>query len=357
MTQPRRSPRGVKPAGSGPGLTVAVTGPTGEIGKPFIRELERTREVQKIIGMARRPFDPKSEGWFKTEYRQGDVLDRESVDKLVKDADVVVHLAFIVVSASDRTRDINLEGSRNVFQAAVDAKKVKRLVYTSSVAAYGFHEDNPQPLTEDVPTRGTDAHPYSAQKAELESVLAEVVGGAEIDTYVFRPCIVAGPDARMLIEAIPYVQLGEKMPGAVRRLFDVVPILKPVIPDPGVPFQLVHHDDVATALRAAVVGKGKPGVFNLAGDDEITMKALADAMGWYSIPVPELAVDATAEIVSRIPFMPAEATWVNAGRVPVLMSTEKARKELKWKPKKSSRDTLRETVEAHRPDYQAATEG
>ena len=356
MTQPRRAPRGVKPAGSEPGLTVAVTGPTGEIGKPFIRELERTRGITRIIGMARRPFDPQSEGWFKTEYRQGDVLDRASVDDLVEDADVVVHLAFIVVSASDRTRDINLEGSRNVFQAAVDAG-VKRLVYTSSVAAYGFHEDNPQPLTEEVPTRGTDAHPYSAQKAELESVLAEVVGGSAIETYVFRPCIVAGPDARMLIEAIPYVQLGEKMPGAVRRLFDVVPILKPVIPDPGVPFQLVHHDDVATALKAAVLGEGEPGIYNLAGDDEITMSALADAMGWYSIPVPELAVDATAEIVSRMPFMPAEATWVNAGRVPVLMSTEQARKKLRWKPRHDSRETLRQTVEAHRPDYQAATEG
>ena len=76
-----------------------------------------------------------------------------------------------------------------------------------------------------------------------------------------------------------------------------------------------------------------------------------------SIRVPELAVDATAEIVSRIPFLPAEATWVNAGRVPVIMATDRARKELKWKPQKSSRETLRETVEAHRPDDQAAAEG
>ncbi|MDQ3742501.1 MAG: NAD-dependent epimerase/dehydratase family protein, partial [Actinomycetota bacterium] len=73
---------------------------------------------------------------------------------------VVVHLAFIVLGASDRTRDINLEGSRNVFEAAV-AAGVKRLVYTSSVAAYGFHEDNPVPLGEEVPTRGSEAHPSS----------------------------------------------------------------------------------------------------------------------------------------------------------------------------------------------------
>ncbi len=348
--------RNIKPAGSGPGLTVAVTGPTGEIGKPFVQALERTREVKRILGMARRPFDPASLGWRKTEYRQGDITNRDDVDALVEEADVVVHLAFIVLGASDATRDINLEGSRNVFEAAV-AAKAKRLVYTSSVAAYGFHEDNPLPLTEDTPTRGTEEMPYSAQKAELENVLREVTEGADTDVYVFRPCIVAGPEAQMLVQALPYVRIGDKLPGALRAFFDNVPILKPVIPDPGVPFQLVHHDDVATALRAAVLGKGEPGVFNLAGDDEITMRALADAMGWYSIPVPELAVDATAEIVSRMPFLPAEATWVNAGRVPVLMSTAKARKELAWKPKHDSRETLRQTVEAHRPDYQAGTEG
>jgi UDP-glucose 4-epimerase len=347
-------PRGARPAGSGAGLTVAVTGPTGEIGKPFIRELERSRDVTRIIGMARRPFDPSSMGWAKTEYRQGDVLDEQAVEALVAEADVVVHLAFIVLSASDRTRDINLEGSRNVFAAAARASKVKRLVYTSSVAAYGFHDENELPLTEDTPARGSRDFPYSAQKAELEQVLSQATDGSGLELYVFRPCIVAGPDARMLVDAIPYVQLGEKLPGVVRRLFDTVPVLKPVIPDPGVPFQLVHHDDVATALRAAVEGKGKPGVYNLAGDGEITFADLADALGWYSVPVPDLAVDATAEVVTRLPFVPAEAKWVEAGRVPVLMATDRARRVLKWKPRHSSRETLEQTVGAHREDLQGA---
>jgi UDP-glucose 4-epimerase len=346
-------PRGVKPAGSGAGLTVAVTGPTGEIGKPFIDALERTRDVKRVIGMARRPFDPKSRGWRKVEYRQGDVLDRADVDALVTGADVVVHLAFIVLGASDRTRDINLEGSRNVFDAAV-AAGAKRLVYTSSVAAYGFHDENPQPLTEDVPARGTEAHPYSAQKAELEKVLEEAVVGAKIDTYVFRPCIVAGPEATMLVDAIPYVKINDALPGAARRLLDVMPILKPLIPDPGVPFQLVHHDDVASALTAAVLGKGDPGVYNLAGDGQITMSDLADALGWYSIPVPDLAVDATAEVVSRIPFLPAEASWVNAARTPVLMSTERARKALRWKPEHDAHTTLRQTVAGAREELEPA---
>jgi UDP-glucose 4-epimerase len=333
-------------------LTVAVTGPTGEIGKPFIRALERQHDITRVLGMARRPFDPKAHGWSKTEYRQGDVLDRAAVDALCAEADIVVHLAFIIVAGSKQSHDINLEGSRNVFEAAVKAK-AQRLVYASSVAAYGFHEENPQPLTEDVPARGTEAHPYSADKAAVEDVLSEVVENSNTDAYVFRPCIVAGPEAPLLINSIPYVQLGDRMPGAVRALFDQVPILKPVLPDPGVPFQLVHHDDVATALRSAVLGRGTAGVYNLAGPGEVTMRDLADALGYYTVPTPELAVDATAEIVSRLPFMPDEASWIEAARIPVLMDTAKARSQLKWRPRHDALDTLRATVEAHREDLSA----
>jgi len=333
-------------------LTVAVTGPTGEIGKPFIRALERQHDVTRILGMARRPFDPKQHKWTKTEYRQGDVLDRAAVDALCAEADVVVHLAFIIVAGSKQSHDINLEGSRNVFEAAVKAK-AQRLVYASSVAAYGFHEENPQPLTEDVPARGTEAHPYSADKAAVEDVLSEVVENSNTDAYVFRPCIVAGPEAPLLINSIPYVQLGDRMPGAVRALFDQVPILKPVLPDPGVPFQLVHHDDVATALRSAVLGRGTAGVYNLAGPGEVTMRDLADALGYYTVPIPELAVDATAEIVSRLPFMPDEASWIEAARIPVLMDTAKARSQLKWRPRHDALATLRATVDAHREDLSA----
>ena len=75
----------------------------------------------------------------------------------------------------------------------------------------------------------------------------------------------------------------------------------------------MHHDDVATALRAAVLGRGEPGVYNLAGAGEITMRDVADALGYYTVPLPELAVDATAEIVSRLPFLPPEAR-VGRGR-------------------------------------------
>ncbi|MFL5854094.1 MAG: NAD-dependent epimerase/dehydratase family protein [Solirubrobacteraceae bacterium] len=329
-------------------LTVAITGPTGDIGRALVRTLERSRAIGEIRGMARRPIDPKY-GFKRLEYRQGNVLDEGDVERFVAGADVVVHLAFIILGSHEETRSINLEGSRNVFQAAI-ACGAKRLVYASSVAAYGFHTDNPQPLTEDVPPRGTSEFYYSAQKAELEGLLAGLTEGVDLDTYVFRPCIVAGPDALLMVDNIPYVRISEQLPGAVRRVFDVVPMLKPVVPDPGVPYQLVHHDDVATAIRAAIQGRGEPGVYNLAGDGELTVSDLASEMGYYAVPVPELAVEATAAITARLPFMPPEAAWIQAFRVPAIMDTTKARKQLGWRPKHSGHDALRAMVAAARAE-------
>ena len=325
------------------GLTVAVTGPTGAIGKALVRALEGDDSVGRIVGMARRPFNPADLGWVKTEYRQGDVLDRDSVDRLTEGADVVVHLAFLIMGSQDETEEINLRGSRNVFESAFDAG-AGRLIYTSSVAAYGFHDDNPTVLTETVPARGTEEHYYSAQKAAVEEMLESIAAKYESDVYVFRPCIVAGHSATELIENIPYVQLGERLPDPVRKLVGTIPLLRPVIPDPGTPFQLVHEDDVASALAAAVRGEGTPGIYNLAAEGEITTTDLAHALGWYAIPIPELAVDVTARVVSRLPLMPARATWVNAVRVPVLMDCTKARTELGWEPGYDALGTLAELI-------------
>lgn len=332
------------------GLTVTVTGPTGDLGIALVSALERSRQVKKIVGMARSPFDPGAVGWKKTEYRQGDVRDAASVRDAVKASDVVVHLAFAILSASDATRAVNIDGSKVVFEEAAKAG-AERICYASSVAAYGFHQDNPDWLTEEIEPRGTPEHFYSAQKAEVEQVLAQVLlRHRKTSAYVFRPCIVAGPRAQTLLEEIPYVRLSEAMPDAVVRLLGFMPMLRPVIPDPGTRFQLVHEDDVASAFVAGVLGKGEPGPYNLAGGGTLKTGDLAHALGWYSIPVPEMAVDATAEVITRLPKAPPQLAWIHSVRKEVLMKTDRARRELGWKPKYSSRRTLKELVAAHRAD-------
>jgi nucleoside-diphosphate-sugar epimerase len=324
-------------------LTVAVTGPTGEIGLALLAELERDSAVGAVRGMARRPFDPAAEGWGKVAYRRGDILDRGSLAALFDGADVAVHLAFAIFGGREETRRVNLEGSRNVFEAAI-AAGVQRLVYASSVAAYGFHPENPQPLTEEVPARGSESFYYSAQKAELESALDDLMAGSELEAYVFRPCIVAGPQATMLIEkTVEGVRLGDPLP-ALRRGAGRLPLPKPVLPDPGVPIQLVHHDDVARALAAAIAGKGEPGAYNLAGEGETSIGGIARALGWHTVPVPGPAVGLGAALAKRLTFLSPQLEWATALRTPVLMDAGKARRELGWKPRFDAEETLIQTA-------------
>lgn len=330
------------------GLTVAVTGPTGEIGIPAVDALEREPEVDRIIGMARRPFDPSSYGWAKTEYRRGDVLDRPAVQDLVAEADVVVHLAYVILGSRAESRLVNLDGTRNVFEAAVAAQRPRRLVYTSSVAAYGYHPDNPQPLTEDVPTRGSEEHYYSQQKAECEELLTETTAGSDLQVYVLRPCIVAGPRATALADSMPWRQVAARLPSVVRTALAKVPAIRMVVPDPGNPLQLVHHDDVAAAITAVTVGRGEPGAYNLAGGGTVTFGEVATSLGALAVPVPRSAAVLASNVVARLPWVPAMAEWVHVARTPVLMDTTRARTELGWRPQHTAAETLREMTAALR---------
>jgi UDP-glucose 4-epimerase len=325
------------------GLTVAVTGPTGEIGISTVDALEQDSEVERILGMARRPFDPAEHGWSKTEYRQGDILDRAVVDALVADADAVIHLAFVIMGSREESARINLEGTRNVFEATVAADRPRRLVYTSSVAAYGYHSDNPIPITEDVPTRGSPEHYYSQQKAACESVLVEITADSPLEVFVLRPCIVAGPKAPALADAMPWNQL----PGPVKRVIQLLP-LKPPFPDPGTPLQLVHHDDVASAIALAATTSAPPGAYNIAADGVISMSEVAEALGARPVRVPRFAATVASEVIARLPFVPSALEWLHVGRTSVVMDTAKARTQLGWSPKYTAAETLSALAECVR---------
>ena len=189
------------------GLTVAVTGPTGEIGLSTVDALERDPAVSRVVAMARRPFDVAAHGWRKTEYRQGDILDRASVDALVADADVVVHLAYLIMGSREESRRTNLDGTRNVFEAAVAADRPTRLVYTSSVAAYGYRRDNPVPLTEDDPDPGVRRALLLRAEGRVREPCCTGSPTAPASTSTsLRPCIVAGPEATALADSMPWRQ-------------------------------------------------------------------------------------------------------------------------------------------------------
>ena len=201
------------------------------------------------------------------------MLDPDAVDALAREADVLVHLAFIILGGREETRTVNLTGSRNVFAAA--ARHVARLVYTSSVAAYGFHADNPQPLTEDV---------RAARQRALLLLGAE--GRARGGAATRRP--------RARARDLRAAPVHRRRPGRADAAAPAPAASRCLLPDPGTPFQLVHHDDVADALVAATLGAGPPGAYNLAGDGTITLGDLARALGRLRVPGPALLLGPAA---------------------------------------------------------------
>jgi nucleoside-diphosphate-sugar epimerase len=323
------------------GLTVAVTGPTGTFGLALMPLLEADDRIERVIGIARRPFDPEERGWSKMEYRRGDVRDVDALRTSFEDADVVVHLAFLIVGGGkETTHAINVEGTLNAFRAAAEGR-VQRFVYASSIAAYGFHPDNPVGMTEEWATRPAGRLFYAQEKAELEHLLQEeAVSHPETALYLLRPPVVLGPDAVGAKVSIPTVlePLVRGIGAGLRRL----PGLPALVPD--LPFQLIHQDDVAEALRLCIVGAGPPGAYNIAADDVVTGVDIARELGLRAVRVPGRPVAAAARAVSNLPFLPSSAQWIEAISHPAIMDTTKARTRLGWTPRHSAIESLRATV-------------
>ena len=93
-------------------------------------------------------------------------------------------------------------------------------------------------------------------------------------------------------------------------------------------------------------GRGSPGPYNLAGNGTLTFSDIADALGWYSVPLPASAVTTSADLVARIPNLPAIVAWIHSVRKPVLMKTDRAKKELGWKPGEPSQGDAEVLVSA-----------
>jgi nucleoside-diphosphate-sugar epimerase len=320
------------------GLTVAVTGPTGTFGLALMPLLEADDRVDHVIGIARRPFDPAKRGWTKMEYRRGDVRDAGVLRTAFDGVDVVVHLAFLILSGGrETTRAINIEGTLNAFGAAAEVG-AKRFVYASSIAAYGFHRDNPIGIKEDWATRPADRLFYAQEKAELEHLLQEEAARhPQTALYLLRPPIVLGPDAIGAKVSIPALlaPVVRGMGAALRR----VPGLPALVPD--LPFQVIHQDDVAEALRLCVVGAGAPGAYNIAADDVITGVDIARVLGLRAVRLPGGPVAAVARAVAKLPYLPSGAQWVEAMSHPAIMDTTKAKTELGWGPRHTAIESLR----------------
>jgi len=325
------------------GLTVAITGPTGTFGFGLVPLLQADARIERIVGIARRPFDPAEHGWTKMEYRRGDVREPAALEAAFAEADVVVHLAFLITGTASREtiRAINVEGTLNAFRAAT-AAGAKRFVYASSVAAYGFHRDNPVGMTEEWPVRPAAHLFYAQEKAEIETVLAdEATAHPGLGLYLLRPPVVLGPHAGGAKDLLPgpLGSLGRGVGRALRSLPLPLPALAP-----DVPMQFIHEDDVGQAFVLCAVGAGPPGAYNIAGDGVLTGRELVRELGLAPVPVPAGLVQTAARAVASLPFIPPVAEWAEAASHPAIMDASKAKRVLGWTPRYTSLEALRSTL-------------
>jgi nucleoside-diphosphate-sugar epimerase len=324
-------------------MRVAVTGVTGQFGRALARRLEGEPAVDEVVGVARRPFDPAAEGFRKLVYRPGDVRD-SGLRETFAGCDVVVHLAFVIGgkrSDQEQRREINIDGSRNVFAAAAEAG-ARKIVYASSIAAYGAHADNPDLLTEEHPTRGTPGVSYSEEKAEIEAVL-DIFEKEHPRIVVtrFRVSSVAGPGmADMIYEFLPPI---------ARRLPLFAPWFPRVFPNPvlGGRFllQAVHEDDVAEAFRLAIVDDA-PGAFNIAGDGVLGARDVAAILKARALPVSLFGAKQAIDLAHRLGISSVPGEWIDLFRRPILIDTSRAKTVLGWRPQYTSEAALRTTADA-----------
>lgn len=171
--------------------TAFVTGGTGFVGLNVIDQL--LLGGHRVVALHRPTSDVRRLKERKVELAVGAITDRASLDKAIPDAcDFVFHIAGNTSTWSgDRdvqTRD-NVDGTRNVVDAAL-AKKVKRMVHTSSVAAYGAHEN--APIDESAPQRGKES-PVNYERTKClaeEEVRAGIARG--LDAVILNPGHVIG---------------------------------------------------------------------------------------------------------------------------------------------------------------------
>jgi UDP-glucose 4-epimerase len=254
---------------------VLVTGAAGYLGSNLVATLagRAARDGDPVCIVATDVRDvPADRRLAGVEYVTLDVRTPGLAAVLTEHAiDTVVHLAAIVTPGPKSNREleysVDVLGTRNVLEACIGSG-VRRIVVTSSGAAYGYYADNPAWLTEDHPVRGNEAFAYSHHKRLVEEMLAEYRRThPALEQVVFRVGTILGETTRNQITA----------------LFERPRLL--AIRGSASPFVFIWDRDVAGAIEHAIFG-GPPGIYNVAGDGALSIQEIAARLGKRCVTIP-----------------------------------------------------------------------
>ena len=326
------------------GLTVAVTGATGNLGTALLRWLTDEAGIAEVRGLSRRrppavePYDAVR--WFSADRSTPEC--EETLAEFLDGVDAVVHLAWALQPGREpeRLRTVNVDGTRRVARAA-KAAGVGHVVHMSSLGAYAPAAVG-QVVAEDWPVTGIPTAQYSRDKAAAEHVVHETLGTAPgVTLTVVRPTLVLQPDAG---SEIGRYFLGPLLFGAARRLPAPVARRLP-LPLPELSVGFVHADDVADAL-VRMLDRRAPGPFNLAAEPLLDANGIARALGTWRVPVPAIALRTALAAAFAAHLVPTEPGWLDIGIRAPSLDTTRARTLLDWTPEHPGDEALAEFVAA-----------
>jgi nucleoside-diphosphate-sugar epimerase len=306
---------------------IAVTGCASRFAKVLLPLLDNDPDIQQIIGV---DLVPPTATYNKLVFHKLDIRD-PAIKEILAGCDTLIHLAFIVGRPYSmplaEAASINLGGSWNTCKAAADAG-VRKLVVSSSIAAYSTLPDNPEPVTEDTPLRGLYTDFYYNQHKHANEIWLDWLQLAFPQLIItrLRPCIVIGPNQ---FAATSYIQPNKThftSPGARK-----------------IRLQLVHEDDLATAFHA-MVQNDLPGAYNVVGDDPGSLPDIAAAAGLQVIEIPgEMLLQAvTSSWESGASAFGPE--WLGEGTL--ICSNAKLKATGKWTPRYTTTGAFIATVKA-----------
>jgi len=311
------------------GKKVAITGVTSYFASTLLPFLQADPDVDEIIGIGRKPWPG---GYDKLTYFREDIRS-EKLFEIFRGVDTVYHLAFVVGEIHDKksTLDININGSRNVFKACAE-NKVKKVIYTSSMTAYGSHRDNILGFTEESLLRRNEDNYYNSSKIDVENFVTEFFSHyPDIILTVLRAGLLVGPNINNMFSDLWTMKITALPAGRTTHN------------------QMISEQDLGEAMYLAFK-KELPGIYNVAADDAVPTRSCFKAAGAVVIPLPTFLLKIIANLAFKLHLFPASEGWVSVGEYTIFCNNEKFKKAADWKPKHSSREAFEQFLRSRKRD-------
>ncbi len=175
-------------------MKIFVTGGTGFIGTHLVRCLAKTDH--ELVCLARRTSDLRTLRELGVTIAMGDVTDKDSLTKGMRGCDWVANLAnlFLFWVRDERLyTDINVEGTRNVMEAALETG-ISKVVHVSTAAVWGKTDRADWPISEQTPVGAEKASKYAQTKYEGEEIAWRLHKELGLPLVMIYPTAVVGPD-------------------------------------------------------------------------------------------------------------------------------------------------------------------